>query len=331
MFEQLCDEKRLLMEAELVPVQGNRFQPTGFPDLGAATYQTSDGTRMLLVESAQSMANRLEDTIIGPDNELIGELSGLSYIRVNLTEGTDTITNSLIEAHRINSPFIISDESFKENFKGASQYEPNMPINWKKIAHALFKYDVNSLVHGVFLANLEDGRVKMPRAVSGFIEAKNVQEVVSGGVKHNPIDPTGTLRAKNYDKDVYGNVPYQRVEYTADKIIAYFNLDLGLLKSYDLGKDAYELLVALVLYKIRAFLEEGTRLRTACDLKPSGDLMVQDDQGFVIPSKAELLDYLKQKIVDCKSMFTDPPVTVITTKTVVKEKKKPEENENLGG
>lgn len=28
---------RLLIEAELVPVQGSRFQPTGFPDLGAAT------------------------------------------------------------------------------------------------------------------------------------------------------------------------------------------------------------------------------------------------------------------------------------------------------
>ena len=150
MFEPLSDQKRLLMEAELVPVQGNRFQPTGFPDLGAATYQTSDGTRMLLVESAQSMANRLEDTIIGPDNELIDELAGLSYIRVNLTEGTETTTNSLIEAHRINSPFIISDEAFKESFKKASEYKSKMPINWQKIARALFKYDVNSLIHGVF-------------------------------------------------------------------------------------------------------------------------------------------------------------------------------------
>ena len=38
------------------PVQGDRFQPTGFPSLGAATYQTKDGVK-LLVESAQSMAN----------------------------------------------------------------------------------------------------------------------------------------------------------------------------------------------------------------------------------------------------------------------------------
>ena len=71
MFAELKSANRLLMEAELVPVQGGRFQPTGFADLGAATYQLPDGTRILLVESAQSMANRLEATILGPDNEII--------------------------------------------------------------------------------------------------------------------------------------------------------------------------------------------------------------------------------------------------------------------
>ncbi len=36
-FSSLQNEPRLLIEAELKPVQGSRFQPTGFPDLGAAT------------------------------------------------------------------------------------------------------------------------------------------------------------------------------------------------------------------------------------------------------------------------------------------------------
>ncbi len=31
---------RLLFEIPLKPLQGQRFQPTGFPGLGAATYQT---------------------------------------------------------------------------------------------------------------------------------------------------------------------------------------------------------------------------------------------------------------------------------------------------
>ena len=331
MFEKLQGQKRLLLENELKPVQGERFQPTGFPDLGAATYQTADGKRKLLVESTQSVANRLESTILGPNNELMPELVGLSYIQVQLTMGSDTTTNSLIEAHRINSPFIISDNDFKRKFLKDSEYGANKPINWQKIARALFKYDVNSLLHGVFLANLEDGRVKVARALSGFIEATDVQEVVSGGVKNNPIDPTGTLRAKDFDKDVYGNVPYQRVEYTARDIRAFFNLDLGLLKSYApggdgyLNHDAYELLVALALFKIRAFLEGGTRLRTACDLTPAGELMEKD--GYTVPSKDELLSFLKTKIQACKGMFAVPAITPIITETVIKAKRKPGEDE----
>jgi len=218
MLRFLKEEKRLLMEVDFVPVQGNRFQPTGFPDIGGATYQLPDGTRMLLVESAQSMANRLESAILGPDNEIKKELEGLPYIRVRLVGKTQTTTNSLIEAHRINSPFIISDGKFQGIFKREARYDSNLPLDWQKIAKALFKYDVNSLLHGVFLANLGDGRIKAPRALSAFIEARNVQEAVSGGVKNNPIDPTGKLRAKAHDKDVYGNVPYQRVEYTRNQL-----------------------------------------------------------------------------------------------------------------
>lgn len=323
MFEKLENAKRILVEVELAPVQGGRFQPTGFPDLGAATYQLPDGTRMLLVESAQSMANRLESAIIGPDNEIISSLAGLSYIRANLTEAASTTTNSLVEAHRINSPFIISDEDFQEKFTKAAAYENNMPINWQKVASALFMYDTNSLLHGVFLANL-DGRIKMSRALSGFIEARNAREAVSGGVKFNPIDPTGKLRAKNYDKDVYGNVPYQRVEYAAENITAYFNLDTGLLTSYGLGQDAFDLLVALGLYKIRTFLAEGTRLRTACDLKMKDGLKVTEPEGFEVPTRENLIKYLQTKIKACKPMFADPPVTEIVTETVQKKKESAE-------
>lgn len=320
MFESLSTAKRLLMEVDFKPYQGDRFQPTGFPDIGAATYQTPGGTRMLLIESVESMANRLENTIVGPDNELVPDLAGIPYIRVRLTGEANTATNSLIEAHRINSPWIISNDRFKEMFVEASAYKLNSPLNWKMIAGALFKYDINSIIHGVFLANLGDGRVKVARALSAFIEGTNVAEAVSGGVKFNPIDPSGKLRASNYDKDVYGNVPYSRVEYTAEKIKGYFNLDLGLLQSYGFSGDAYTLLVALSLYKVRAFLEGGTRLRTACDLKVEGDLVVTEPTGFVIPTRNDLLRMIKEKVTSCRSNFADPSVTELTTEGVLKKK-----------
>lgn len=322
-FTNLFEEKRLLLEAQLIPVQGQRFQPTGFADLGAGTYQLPSGTRMLLVESAQSVANRLEQTIVAPDNEIIEELNGLPYIRAKLTGAADTYTTSLVEAHRINSPFIISNEIFKESFVKKAEYQRGVPLNWQKIAKAIFYYDVNALLHGVFLANLEDGRIKIARALSGFIEAKDIREAVLGGVKNNAIDPTGTLRAAVYDKDVYSNVPYQRVEYTADQITAYFNLDLGLLRSYALGAEATNLMIALALYKIQAFLETGLRLRTACDLTTQQPLSCTN-VDCTIPDNAQLIEIIKGGIKSCqeKGLFADPAVTEVETPTVKKAKDK---------
>ena len=309
---------RLLMEASLAPMQGARFQPTGFADIGAATYQLPDGTRMLLVESAQSMANRLEATIIGPGGEVVAELEGLSYVRAQLDGASDATTTSLVEAHRINSPFIISDNEFQSAFAEATGYRKGRPIDWQRVASALFRYDVNSLIHGAFLANFEDGRVRLQRALTGFIEARDVREAVSGGVKNNPLDPSGTIRAQGYDKDVYGNVPYHRVEYTAGELTVYFNLDLGLLRSYRLGEDATGLLAALALLKVRRFLESGTRLRTACDLRVVGELRVTEPAGAAIPDAGELLEVVREEIGRCRDLFADPPVTEIRTTVVQK-------------
>jgi len=318
MLSKLKNVKRLLIEADLKPIQGDRFQPTGFCDLGAATYRTADGTAMLLVESAQSVANRLEATIIGPDNDLIPELEGLSYIKVQMEGAKESTTNSLIEAHRINSPFIISNKEFQTNFKIEADYDKGKPLNWQKITAAFFKYDINSIIHGAFMANLEDGRVKLARALSGFIEAQGVKEVVSGGVKNNPIDPTGKLRAKDYDKDVYSNVPYHRVEFTAEKITAYFNLDISLLRSYNLEEPAFQLLVSLALFKIQKFLNGGLRLRTACDFSIMGEPRVTSPENFSIPNESDLLHFVKEHIKQVTQMFACPPVTSISTKVVIK-------------
>lgn len=314
MFESIMNHRRILLEASLKPVQGNRFQPTGFADLGAARYRAPDGTWMLLVESAQSVANRLEATIIASDNELDPQLAGLSYIRVQLEGDSAASTNSLIEAHRLNSPFIISDKGFQEAFKALANYAKGKPISWPVVAKALFRLDVNSLLHGCFLANLEDGRVRTARAVTGFIEAKGVQEAVSGGVKNNPIDPTGKLRAVNLAKDVYGNVPYQRVEYTAESITAYFNIDMGLFKGYGLPTEARELLIGLALLKIRRFLDGGLRLRTACDFDLVGPAKVNAPEGFVLPREEELLAAVQASIKACSELLGQPAVTELTTK-----------------
>ena len=326
MFESLRTVPRLLLEQQLRPIQGDRFQPTGFADLGAADYRLHDGRRMLLVESAQSVANHLEQTCLngsGPD--IAPELVGLPYVKAKLQGASDAETSSLIEAHRINSPFIISDSAFQAEFLALSSYEKGKPIDWKKAAAALFHFDPNALLHGVFMANLLDGRMRFPRAVTGFVEAADVMEAVSGGVKNNPLDPTGKIRARSYDKDVYSNVPYPRVEYTAPSIKAYFNLDLALIGGYGLPEHAGELLIALALLKIQRFLASGLRLRTACDLTPAREMDVMAPAGFAVPGEAALLAGVQDGIRACTDagLFAVPPVKVIECPVVLKADEKP--------
>jgi CRISPR-associated protein Csb1 len=78
-------------------------------------------------------------------------------------------------------------------------------------------------------------------------------------------------------------VPFSRDEFVSPDIAAYFNLDLAQLRGYGFTQPVYDLLVALALYKIRAFLSTGLRLRTACDLECEV-LDVQRPSGLQVPT-----------------------------------------------
>jgi len=321
----LLNAPRLLLEADLKPAQGCRFQPTGFADLGAAQYRLPDGTEMLLVESAQSVANRLEKACLygdGPD--IAPELQGLAYVAATLTgKGENIRTSSLVEAHRIGSPYFMLNKDFKDKLAEEMAYNPKRPLNWQKIYATLFRYDPSSLIHGVFLSLLEGGRVRAPRALTGFIEASRVERVVSGGVKNSAVDPKGELQvedAKAGEAGVYSNVPYSRIEYTADKITAFFNLDTALIRGYGLPPEANSLLLALSLLKIRRFLKTQLRLRTACDFELV-TVRATAPADFTLPEEAPLLAEVKTGIAACAPLFAKPPVTEVITpvKVVVKK------------
>jgi CRISPR-associated protein Csb1 len=325
-FPDLQNVPRILLQAELRPAQGERFQPTGFADLGAAQYTRPDGTDMLLVESAQSVANRLEKTCLNGDGpELAPELQGLPYVVATLTGAESTVkTSSLVEAHRIGSPYFLLNKAFSAAITAEMAYNPKRPLDWKPIYATLFKYDPNSLLHGVFLALLEGGRIKVPRAVTGFIEAEDVRKVISGGVKNSPVDPKGELQvadAEAGERGVYSNVPYNRIEYTARTIRAYFNVDVALIRGYGLAPEAEDLILSLAMLKVRRFLSAHLRLRTSCDFSLVGDIAATAPAGFVLPTEADLLQYVQAGIVSCKSCFAAPPVTELETKVKVVSKK----------
>lgn len=309
-LSSLRGEPRLLVEAHLKPVQGDRFQPTGFPNLGHARYESPEGRgQMVLVESAQSMANRLEAVCWDEVAEdWVEPLKGLPYVRVvkRTSDGAKFITSSVQEAHRVNSEYIARSSEFQEAFvKQSMEFHKGQPFDIRKqLVPALLRFDINSLVHGVFLEEVA-GVIRLPRALSAFIEASDVGVAESGGVKFNRVDPSL--------KEGQGNVPYARTEWVAAMIIAYFNLDLRQIRAYGLDTDIAQLLIALALYKVRKFLTEGLRLRTACDLDLE-EIRVTRPQGFVIPNLDELETQLPGLIESCKvkGHFGENPVLTVS-------------------
>ena len=317
---------RLLFKVPLQPLQGSRFQPAGFPSLGAATFQTGNGTS-LLVESAQSMANHLEMTIWDVARRDIKEqFEGLSHVRV--TRKGSLLTDTILESHRINSPYLLtsSDRSFLDAFlktlrKELGQNTVNKNeglVDRQGLARALLKYDCGSLIHGCFLSNpnvkleqgrrkgvaLAGGRLRVARALSAFVEADGVRVAPSGGVKNDHVNPSGVT------EDGFGNVPFARDEYTAERITMYVNLDLAQVRGYGLGDAIERLLILLSLYKLRALTSEGMRLRTACDLHVEREeISATMPPGWFLPTLDDLRNDLKIAIAACSNYMAASEVT----------------------
>lgn len=306
---RLPDAPRLLVEATLAPVQGERFQPTGFPDLGPATYSLPDGTPMLLVESAQSMANRLEAACWDEGKRtLVDPLAGLPYVQVDVFDGGEMVasTSSVLEAHRLNSPYVLQGKDgateFESTFMAAAGFSEGRPVDRHKFCSAAFRFDPSSLLHGLFMSNIKDGRMRLARAVSAFIEARGAESVASGGVKNDRINPSGAA------KEGFGNVPFARTEFAAGSLVLFFSLDLDQIRGYGLPDEGQRLLFGLALFKLQRLLSGGLRLRTACDLAVRS-VRVTAPGGYELPGLSDLSGAMPGAIAAARSLFADPPVT----------------------
>src|ERR1700722_2182027 len=147
---------RLVLQATLVPVMGDLFQPAGFPDIGHVIYdaprpvmeETAEGDKKKLVQandtagnplwskekvcvvdSAASMANHLEAVSLASAQtlELHSDLEGMPYLQC-LTDGPETakdkkptrlVVTSLSEGHRAASTYFL--EGFALDAEGKFQ------------------------------------------------------------------------------------------------------------------------------------------------------------------------------------------------------------------
>lgn len=263
----------------LIPEPSGRFQPTGFADLGAAVYEQPrpDGNpvKMLLVESVQSMANRLEATGWNPlASQPVTELQALPWVRVIAKSG-EYLTSSRTEAHRLASAFVrnsvINSEDFLKVLETRFGLVQDRPVNHTQLAKAIFQLDPINLIHGVFFAVKKwPHQPKITRAITAFIEAEDVREVHSGGVKTDDVRHK-IPGASGGSAEGYGMVPFHRVEYTAARTQMHVSIDVGLLESYGLSEEATQLLNAIARWELATLLSGQLRLRTACSFRLAGE------------------------------------------------------------
>ena len=296
-------------------IPSGRFQSTGFPDLGAATYQAPgpDGTwvDMLVVESAQSMANRLEAQ--GWDElewQPRAPLDTLPWVRVVAQDG-DYLTSSRTAAHRLYDAHVrnttVDSEPYLNVLKERFGLKKDRPMNRRRFAQAVFRIDPLTLVHGALFA--EKGWKRQPRitrAIMAEIEAADVQEVHFGGVKTDDVSPTN--QPGKGSSEGYGMVPFHRTEYTAAKITLQVILDIHLLRTYGLSDQATDLLETVARWEMASLLSKPMRLRTACTFEVDGDVPSE----FADP--AGLAERIVQLSGECPELEDAAPVTEVVKK-----------------
>jgi CRISPR-associated protein Csb1 len=301
---------RILFDVALEPAIGSRFQPTGFPDIGAADFDRPDGkggwVKSVLVESTQSMANRLEGMAWNDGTGApVDVFAGMPFVRVVDAGDGRYLTSSRTEAHRLASAFVkdskLAGVSMVDEIKDRLGLRDDTPIPPRSIAAAIFALDPFCLLHGVFFADSKwPGQPKITRAVSAFVEAVDVRRADSGGVKRDSV--RHGIKEGGGTAEGYGSVPFHRTEWTAGEIIASFSIDRRQIRSYGLGDAATSLLESVALWEISSVLEDGLRLRTACDLVPVSD-DVLDRAGVPLPARSAIEADIRSAIAGCKDQL----------------------------
>lgn len=145
------------------------------------------------------------------------------------------------------------------------------PEDWWAIYQTIFKYDPNSLIHGILLATEQ---IKISRLLTASLEAFGAARVGRSGVKFDRLGKT-----------LSGQPIFAVDEETAREIRATFILDLALLRSYGrtkklpdnseetigLNDSQKKLLLGLALWKIKSLLAQPFRYRSQCYLRCSLD------------------------------------------------------------
>jgi CRISPR-associated protein Csb1 len=322
---------RLVLQATLVPVTGDLFQPAGFPDIGHVIYDAprKDGTKekICIVDSAASMANHLEAVSLASAQtlELHPDIEGVPYLQC-LTDAPGTtggtaptrlVVTSLSEGHRLASSYFLDDKGkvvsngavSAENFatilrtgfgiQDLGKKTHPLPGDWWNVFRTIFRYDPNSLVHGILFPAMG---IKLSRVITAHHEAFGADRVGLSGVKFDKLGKTTS-----------GQPIFSVDKETAREIRATFVIDLSLIRSFGRGENGLnanqkQFLLELALWKIGRLLSGPYRFRSGCDLKLASLARIENGTPAELPP-TELQRDISAAIQNAG--FADPRITQV--------------------
>lgn len=294
LLDQLYGQDYMCIKAKLVTKDGKPYlQPTGFPDIGACIFKDAQGQVRCLVESEQSMANRLEAVCMADGGEWVEPWrSALPLIEV-VDGGGQRIATNLTEPHRIASSYILEGKingvvEFREilwraiGMQGSGK-DTSLPLNGRaRLDSVIFALDPSALLHGYQFVQTSFVGMRQPRILHARMEANLAgdEEMNYAMEKVDQIEPKPQSTRR-------GDIPNNKGQSIAAKhriiwkdITAIFELDVLALKNLHLADDQKKFLLGLALWKIGAFLSDypsfdprsrqilgALRLRADCHLK----------------------------------------------------------------
>ena len=301
----MTNAKRFLLDVELTPATGDRFQPTGFPDLDAARFDrydrdTQEWVGCLVVESAQSMANRLEGTAWDPlSDQPVDTFTGLPYVRVVRDDDDSYVTSSRTEAPRLASGFTRRHEHEGRDPRAA---QPQRRQAAGSQRDRIGRLRIGPLLPGprCVLCRVGQGVARPTQDRSGHLGGDRCRRPELGGVKKDHV--RHSIGDTGGSSEGYGTIPFHRTEWTARQIVASFSIDRRQIRSYGLSEDATALLDAIARWEIAALLAEPLRLRTACDLEPVSDEFI-DRSGEALASLESIDAEVRAGITACADLL----------------------------
>lgn len=288
------DAPVLALDVELEPLGSPTFQVTTFANTGPSFYVDREGRPAVVVDSVASTANQMEATVWDEHaGAPVAAIAGLPWVQAIDGNG-EVQTTSRTAAHRLNAHAIVKGtvepggEAFDSMFE-AKVGEPASPV-LPKLASVLFELDPLSLVHGIWFPGVWSGRARVARALSGRIDAHDVQSAsvqVGGQKTADTLAEVSIKQPKDGDKTVPGEVPVHASEVSAARIVGRLLLDVRTIRSFGLPPDATRALIAVALLEIGEMLASWPRRRSRCALDVVG-VAARRPHGFELPPVDDL-------------------------------------------